>query len=274
MKKKIICVVAAMLLISLAACGSRPTAEDFAFEPYADFTGAPKAQALSLDAGITLDGVLSENVWTESTPMKLRGVAKDQTTNQNINNNVYGARSAEVYTYVGEKNVYFAFDVKDKNLYYNAHGEQALGTCVELYFANATNTKMGNGCYSIRVSPTGKSGDGGADAQIYVSNGDKNDWRLSTAEEGMYAVAVKVDGKVCSNPNDSSYSTKKNKGYVVEIAVSKALIGKNVKEIRYTAAFVQDKGFSKTRLGNSFISGTTYNNPNTWLVPKNKGSKK
>ena len=105
MKKKIICIVAAILLISLAACGGRPAAEDFAFKPYTDFTGAPKAQALSLDAGITLDGVLSENIWTLNKSMQLRGVAKDQTTNQNINNNVYGARSAEVYTYVGEKNV-------------------------------------------------------------------------------------------------------------------------------------------------------------------------
>lgn len=267
MKKKIICIVAAILLISLAACGGRPAAEDFAFEPYADFTGAPKAQALSLDAGITLDGVLSENIWTLNKSMQLRGVAKDQTTNQNINNNVYGARSAEVYTYVGEKNVYFAFDVKDKNLYYNAHGEQALSTGVEIYFTNGSNTQMGKGCYSIRVNPTGKDGDGAADVQIYVSNGDKNDWRLST-EQGVCAVAVKVNGRVCNNPNDDSYSTKKNKGYVVEIAVAKSLIGKNVQDIRYTAAFVQDKGFSDTRLGNSFISGTSYNNPKAWITAK------
>ena len=126
---------------------------------------------------------------------------------------------------------------------------------------------MGDGCYSIRVNPTGKEENNGASAKIYVSNVDKNGWRLSS-EEGMYAAAAKVDGKVCSSPNDSSYSTKKNKGYVVEIAVSKTLLGKDVQSIRYTAAFVQDKGFSLPRLGNSFISGTTYNNPNTWVIKK------
>lgn len=268
MKKKIICALAAILLISLTACGSRPTAEDFAFTPYTDFTGA-QIKELSLDAGITLDGVLDEKIWTVNTPMKLKGTTKDQSTNDKINTKVYGNRSAEVYTYIGEKNVYFAFDVKDKNLYYNAHGEQGQSTCVEIYFTNAGNTKLNKDCYSIRVNPTGKDGDGGADAQIYVPNGDKNDWRLST-EAGVYAAAVKVDGKVCNDPNDTS-STKNNKGYVVEIAVSKSLIGKNVQEIRYTAAFVQDKGFSKTRFGNSFISGTSYNNPKAWIVAKNKG---
>lgn len=256
-----------ILLVTLTACGSKADAKDFAFALYEGFTGAPNAQELSLDAGITLDGVLDENIWTVNKPMKLRGVTKDQTTNQNINTNVYGARSAEVYTYIGEKNVYFAFDVKDKNLYYNSHGEQALSTCVEIYFTNGSNTQMGKGCYSIRVNPTGKEGSSAANAQIYVSNGDKNDWRLSS-EQGVYAVAVRVDGTVCNDPNDSSYSTKKNKGYVVEIAVAKSLIGKNVQEIRYTAAFVQDKGFSATRLGNSFISGTSYNNPKAWITAK------
>ena len=267
MKRKIICALFAILLVTLTACGNKPDVKDLAFVPYEGFTGAPKAQEIELDEGITLDGVLDEKVWTVNTPMKLRGVTKDQTTNEKINTNVYGARSAEVYTYVGEKNVYFAFDVKDKNLYYNSHGEQALSTCVEIYFTNGNNTQMGKGCYSIRVNPTGKEGSGAANAQIYVSNGDKNDWRLST-EEGVYAVAVKVNGRVCNDPNDSAYSTKKNKGYVVEIAVSKSLIGKNVQEVKYTAAFVQDKGFSDTRLGNSFISGTSYNNPKAWITAK------
>ena len=101
MKKKIICIVAAILLISLASCGGRPTAEDFAFKPYTDFTGAPKAQELSLDAGITLDGVLSENIWTLNKSMQLRGVAKDQTTNDKINTNVYGARSKAPFYVAG-----------------------------------------------------------------------------------------------------------------------------------------------------------------------------
>lgn len=267
MKKKIICALFALLFVTLTACGSKLEAKDLAFAPYEAFTGAPKAQALQLDNGITLDGVLDEKIWTVNTPMKLRGVTKDQTTNEKINTNVYGNRSAEVYTYVGEKNVYFAFDVKDRNLYYNSYGEQALSTCVEVYFTSGSNTKMGKGCYSIRVNPTGKEGDGAANVEIYVPNGDKNDWRIS-AEEGVYAAAVRVDGTVCNKPDDSSYSTKKNKGYVVEIAVAKSLIGKNVNEIRYTAAFVQDKGFSDTRFGNSFISGTSYNNPKAWLTVK------
>lgn len=271
MEKKIICVLVTIVLVTLASCGSKTDAEDFAFQPYTEFTGA-QTQDLQIDEGITLDGVLDEKIWTVNTPMKIKGVTKDQTTNGKINTNVYGDRSATVYTYIGEKNVYFAFDVNDKNLYYDSHTDQSSNTCVELYFTNGDNTKMGKGCYSIRVNPTGKEGSAAANAQIYVPNDAVSEWSLSTAP-GMYAAAITVDGTVCNKPNDSSYSTKGNKGYVVEIAVSKSLIGKNVQSIRFTAAFVQDKGFALASFGTSFISGTSYNNPNMWTLVKSKGEK-
>ena len=87
MKRKIICVLFALLFVTLTACSSKPDAKDLAFAPYEGFTGAPKAQALQLDNGITLDGVLDENIWSVNKPIKLRGVTKDQTTNDNINTN-------------------------------------------------------------------------------------------------------------------------------------------------------------------------------------------
>ena len=113
MKKKIISVLVVIILVSLTSCSGATKLEGF--EPYTEFTDA-QTEALQLDNGITLDGVLNENIWSTNTPMKLKGTTRDQTTNKKINTKVYGDRSATVYTYIGEKNVYFALEVVDKNL--------------------------------------------------------------------------------------------------------------------------------------------------------------
>ena len=87
---------------------------------------------------------------------------------------------------------------------------------------------------------------------------------------GKVDAAVKVDGRVKNAYADKQYSTDDNKGYVMEIAIDKSLFGDNVSEIKFTAAFVQDKGFDEARLNNSFIPDTHYLRPSTWVVMRNK----
>ena len=104
----------------------------------------------------------------------------------------------------------------------------------------------------------------------YVPNDTLSEW---TAYElnGAVAVAVKVNGSVVNSAN--GVSNPQNVGYVVEIAVSRALIGMDVDAFKFTAAFVQDKGYNVNRLGNSFISGTQYLRPETWIRVESVDSK-
>ena len=210
-------------------------------------------------------------MWTASkNAVIINGVTKDQNTGNEIDVSVFGERSATVYTYISDKTVYFAFEVTDKNLYFNSANPQGRSSCVELYFTSEGQTEFKEGCYSVRINPTGKSGAAAANLGIYVPNDTLTEW-TRVELSGKVAVAVKVMGKVQNTANDPDYSTDGNTGYIVEIAIDKSLIGINADSIRFTAAFVQDKGFTLNRLGNSFIEGTHYLKPEGWKVMTNDG---
>ena len=261
------------LLLLLSSCGEVKTVElEYTFEPYTAFTGVDVTGEVTLDDGITLDGVLDEAIWKNSaTAIEIAGVTKDASANyEDINVAVFGERGAVVYTYIGEHSVYFALEVKDKNLYYNPIGSQSASTCVELYFTSKAQESFSEGCYSVRINPTGGEGEDAVNIGIYIPNDSASEW-TDTVMRGRVAAAVQVNGKVCNTANDTSYSTDGNVGYVMEIAISKALIGEDADAIRFTAAFVQDKGYDLPRLGNSFIEKTGYKQPDTWIIMTNDG---
>lgn len=269
MKKRFLILLICALTVILPSCGE--TSTPVVFEPYTDFDGTDPTAHVQLDEGITLDGVLNEQIWKESkTAINIPGATKDQTTKETIDVKIFGQRSATVYTYIGENAVYFAFDVKDKNLYYNESQAQGASTCVELYFTSSSKTALSRGCYSVRVNPTGKEGDEAVNVGIYIPNAAGNAWD-STSMRGKVDAAVKVDGKVKNSANDRLYTTENNKGYVMEIAIDKSLIGDNASAVRFAAAFVQDQGFDQTRLNNTFISGNHYLKPSTWVLMSNNG---
>lgn len=253
----------------LTAC-SAP--KEYTFEPYTAFDGTDKNSSLQTDSYVTIDGLLDEDIWTESkTKVNIPGATKDQTTKQDIDVTVYGTRSAAVYTYIGEKAIYFAFEVKDKNLYYTSTSPQGRSTCVELYLTERDNTELSKKCFSIRINPTGKDGEDALRIGTYTSNNSCTEWETVTLI-GRVKAAVKVNGKVQNT--DSAESTAQNVGYVMEIAVDKSLIDPNADEIRFTAAFVQAKGYGQQRLNNSFIGGTSYIRPQSWIIMTNEGARR
>ena len=241
------------------------------FKPYTAFIGTPPADKVVVEDFISLDGALNEEIWQEcKNTITIAGVTTDQTTGEEIDVSVFGEREAKVYTYISDTTVYFAFEVTDKNLYLNTSLPQGRSTCVELYFTSANQTVMKNGCYSVRINPTGLSGSASCNLGTYIPNSAGNEWN-HTSLPGMVCAVSKIDGRILTKEDDTGYSTDENRGYIVEIAIDKSLIGDDSSSIRFTAAFVQDQGYNLPRLGNSFIEGTHYTKPSTWIVIDNEG---
>ncbi len=266
MKKLILIIVSLLCVFALFGCSKSDP-------PYNGYVG--KVQ-LEIDDGITLDGDLNDEIWTKAVKTTIEGAKTDETNQRPIDIDKYGERSAEVYTYIGEKAVYFAFDVKDKNLYYNKLRAQGQNTTVELYFAGITQSGFSNGCYSIRISPTGENDGTGYYLGFYDVRTvlDKNDvyqtnW-IRTKMDSKYSAAVKVNGKVKNSVLDFDYETTNNVGYTVEIAFDLELLDENKDALLYTAAFCQARDFELNRLGNTFYKGV-YNNPLGWEIITNDG---
>ena len=240
------------------------------FESYAGFEGAmPDIDNSSMNDLVSFDGKLTEKVWTDlATVTVIEGATIDANTKEPIDVEIYGEREARVYTYIGERAIYFAFDVTDKNLFFNDTHPQGRSTCVEIYFTTADNTEFNNKCYSIRINPIGE-GEVTYNLGVYVAKDDGTEWRYSEIAHNV-KIAVNVNGKVQTSADDKDYDSSKNVGYTVEIAVDKILVGLDADSIRFTAAFVQDKGYDEPRLNNNFIPNTHYTKPDTWIVFENK----
>jgi hypothetical protein len=169
---------------------------------------------------------------------------------------------------MSDTTIYFAFDVKDPNLFYNASNPQGRSTCVEIYLAPAGMTTFTPGCYSIRINPTGEMNGTGFRLGTYVPNDTLSEWGAKELG-GALSVALKVNGTVVNTAN--GVSDPNNVGYVVEVAISRALVASETDAFRFTAAFVQDKGYNLNRLGNTFIENSHYMRPATWIVVEPNG---
>ena len=242
------------------------------FESYTAFGGGNAADKKTPEDRINIDGILDDEIWTElATVTEIEGATIDAVTKKPVDISLYGERNAKVYTYVGERKIYFAFDVTDKNLFFNASQPQGRSTCVEIYFTTEDNTELRGKCYSIRINPMGSSGAYSCNVGVYVPNEAGNEWtRVEIAHNVVCATVVR--GSVQTSKSSSGYDSSLNTGYTVEIAIDKILIGLEKDSIRFTAAFVQDRGFTEDRIGNTFITGTHYVKPETWIVFKNKDS--
>lgn len=236
------------------------------FEPYTSFGGA------YLENMVSIDGVLDEDMWRElATVITIEGADIDNETKEPVDIALYGEREAKLYTYIGEEYVYFAFDVKDKNLYFNSSQPQGRSTCVEIYFTSSGNTEFADGCYSIRINPIGNSGLLSYNLGVYIPNDEGNEWKSLGIIPTIYA-SVKVHGSVQTAKSSEGYDTSENVGYTVEFAFDKALIGLDADSFRFTAAFVQDRGYDEPRIANSFIPNTSYVKPKTWILFSNKNN--
>ena len=247
MKKKTFLVVLLTFLISLSifACGKvSPLGE------YTDFNGVNNAYIMSIDENMTIDGVLSEDVWTNS---------KNKLTAENTAN----GKKMDVYTYLGENGVYFAFDVKDNALFYNSGRRQSRNSGVEVYLTTLDHFSLEKGCVSVRLAPTGEGNE--VAIEYYRPNAAGNEWTFSKVK-GKYAGAAVINGTMNSEAKDSE-------GYTAELAVSWELLGVESSDvIQYTASFVQALGYDDdVREANTFFAGTTHTGVGSWKAVSNDG---
>jgi hypothetical protein len=250
-----------MLLGTDAPADIQDVTKEAPFLEYSDFgTNIPANKE-----PVNIDGILDEEVWTESkNAILIEGTATDSTTSKPVDEK-YGERNATVYTHIDDDYVYFAFKVTDKNLFYHSWKPQGRSTAVELYIAPTGQTALTNGCYSIRINPIA---DGTFRLGVFVPNAAGNEWESLTLTDKI-RVGVKINGKVQTSADQTDRDA--NEGYVIEIAIDKSLIGYSADSFRFTAAFVQMKEYDQNRMGNSFIAGTHYTKVSTWKVITNDG---
>ena len=239
--------------------------------PFLFYSGfSVPAQIVTTDSKVKIDGSLDEYIWDVAhSKHDISGLDTDSSTGAAIDVSKYGERNATVYSYISDKYVYFAIDVKDQNLFYHSWLPQGRSTAVEFYISSSSSTSMDASCYSIRINPIG---DGRFRIGIYEPNANKNEWTSVTENLfGYIRVGVKVNGEIQSATPGSDYDRSKNTGYTAEIAIDKTLfMGADLNSFKFTAAFVQMKEYNQTRMGNSFIEGTSYVDVETWkLVTKN-----
>ena len=244
MKKKTFLVVLLTFLISLSifACGKvSPLGE------YTDFNGVNENYVMSIDENMTIDGVLDEDVWANS---------------KNKLSAVNGDKSMDVYAYLGENGVYFAFDVKDNSLFYNPGRQQSRNSGVEIYLTTLDHFKLEQGCVSIRLTPTGEGNE--AVVNYYRPNGLGTKWMASSAKS-KYIGAASVDGTVNSESRDSI-------GYTAEMGVSWELLGvEKADVVQYTASFIQTRNYDGFRDANTFLPDTSHVGVGSWKAVSNDG---
>ena len=244
MKKKTFLVVLLTFLISLSifACGKvSPLGE------YTDFNGVNENYVMSIDENMTIDGVLDEDVWANS---------------KNKLSAVNGDKSMDVYAYLGENGVYFAFDVKDNSLFYNPGRQQSRNSGVEIYLTTLDHFKLEQGCVSIRLTPTGEGNE--AVVNYYRPNGLGTEWMASSAKS-KYIGAASVDGTVNSESRDSI-------GYTAEMGVSWELLGvEKADVVQYTASFIQTRNYDGFRDANTFLPDTSHVGVGSWKAVTNDG---
>lgn len=247
MRKKSIIVVLLVLLMSVVAFACAG-GNKYKLDDYTDFTGGDNSLKLELDEDMKLDGIMDEEAWANV------GNKMSVTSSHTHVGAEDKALKMDVYTHFGEKALYFAFDVTDNTIFVNPSRRQSRNTGVELYMSALDNFTFGKGCVSIRITPM----ENGTAPIIgyYVPSGAK-DWFQSKAS-GKYAAATMVDGQ---------YNVRNGaNGYVVELAISYDLIGGKTDAIQYTAAFVQALSADKEdRLDNTFLKGTSYVSPGSWI---------
>lgn len=247
--KKILFSLLTTLLVAftVVACSSEPATLG-KMDPYDPPFDTNIEYVLEFDEDMTIDGVLDEDVWSQlqnavtATSRLERGGQMD------------------MITYFGEKALYLAFKVNDPALYYEATRSQTESSGVEVYFSPIESHVFDVDCYSIRVTPTDK---GEVVSSIYGY--DITRWKALTVQKQYFDTAVSIDGTF----NDK----KPDNGYIVECGISYDLFGYKTEQLRLTGAFIQTSSAHPTvkRDANTFVSGSHYLRPQTWMPVSNDG---
>ncbi len=261
MKKKslLTILIAILMTFSIVACskGAKPNLGEYGYH------GGYQYEAMTIDEGITLDGVLDEDIWADCTnTLTSTSTSVPYYNEYETDDSKKKFKWMDVHTYFGENGIYVAFEVYDNRVYYSGLRRQSRNTGVELYFADMGVSSFGHDSMSLRVSPT----DGEPLIGFYRGTGAEY---AEDKAPGQYFAGVTVNGTLNAQGPGGK---EDDEGYVVELAISYNLFGKKIDAYQFTAAFVQVAAATgDLRYANSFIKGTGHLQPSTWKAVSNDG---
>ena len=248
MKRKKVFLALAMALclssvaVGITACGENagelpedPPQGEYTFEN-------PKAKT---DANITLDGKFDEAFWNET---KTYEYEMEPTPGYVV--------SFSIRAHCGEEGVYFAADVDDESVNYNAERTATNNSGLEFMFAPSNvNTAEGSG-YRYVVNAGGKT------SFAKFLNGDYSGWTL--AKEAMPLSGISLKG--------GGIGSGECMGYQMEVFLPKAIFGGTVPEgiglyLGLICTFDSTETNNRVwRSPNQDQIGSGWSNPTTWIL--------
>ncbi len=190
--KKLIAILAAIFVVCGLALGALVLTKDKVKEVAAEkeYTYVnPDETKAEADAGFTIDGVFDEAEYKKNTWLYLE--------------NTEGGANVDIAmtSYFGEKGMYFAYDVDEKNpVYVNLDRAAYLNSCVEMYLAPSYLSSLkGNSAFEIDMLPTG-------DLTFKKSNG-KGGWvNVATTYDVMAYLGATTKGGAVNTPECKGYT--------------------------------------------------------------------
>lgn len=267
-KKKKLIIILSSVAAACVACGAitgivvactqdkfTVTPSDAVYESTLGFT-APSAE---MDAGIKIDGILDEGIYTQPTRRWYNGVKVD------------GAEKAylDFTTHFGEKGIYIAYEVEevDYRVYYNSDRDNVLNSQVEMYFAVGGTTQMeSRGTFEVDMLASGL---------LRIKQRFEYTWQdASTTWDKMVVYAAKTHGGEINSEACYGYSGEMFIPY--DYLVHCGVIGENEKpeEVYINPVLITSYNFEgdNTALDRNWYNtalhdtdGNGWDNPSTFL---------
>lgn len=232
--------VCAVCLIA-AGCSVSATADEISaienFEtPVREHENAYLAQFVP-DEGITLDGVLDEQIWKDN------GTAR---TFEHASSTQDNPITMTTMSWLGENGVYVAFSVKDSAIYYSADRTASKNTSVEIYLSAFDALEWNGDSFRISVVPTGID----SCTTVMYTYRTKSATLFDTEKltktwaqwNKAHIAACRIDGM--------GIDTNFNEGYDIELFVPYESLGLSEKPtaVKYMTAFYHVESASSTEV--------------------------
>ncbi len=189
-KLLLLTVLMTLVVAVLVGCGGDPTINIENMpdaDPYTYHN--PEIERAEPDSGITIDGVLDEDVYKDKNWMWLH--------NDDGGNNV----TIGITSHWGEKGIYFVYDVTESvPIYVNLDRASYMNSCIEMYLAPSTVTSNSqNSYFEIDLLPTGN-------LNFKMSNGRGTYTDVTTTHDKMAVLGATTKGGEVNTPECYGYN--------------------------------------------------------------------
>ena len=234
----------ACMVGGLAACGELPEEK-----PEGNYTF--ENSVAKTDTDVTLDGNLSESFWNETEPYYSRW---EVTPGYFVN--------VTVKTHFGEKGVYFAVDVDDNNVNFNAERKTTQNSGLEIMFAPEDCTNIEGEAFRYSITAGGQTG-----FHRYVNGYYATAWNYEKGNNPR-SITVLKGGEI---------GTEECTGYRSEVFLPNAVFGGEApQKIRTYFALICTFSSSTDSQRvwtdmNGLQIGSEWKNPQTWFLFEESG---